>query len=372
MPRLELLAELKGHTDRVWSVTWSPTSNILASCGGDKTVRLWTPTTSELSQWTCTNVLEGAHTRTIRSVAWSPNGRHLATGSFDATAGIWARDENGEYECVATLEGHENETKAVSWSTSGTLLATCGRDKSVWIWEVGADNDFECISVQQEHTQDAKMVIWHPSEELLASASYDDTIKIWKEDEDDWYCSDTLEGHESTVWAIDFDKSGDYLVSASDDKTLKFWKRYSPDQVDGNIGKHRVDPKWKCMCTLSGHHQRCIYSVSWSKVHGLLASGSADNMIRVFERVSSSTITIPDNTTDIVSGTMNNFDNATISNNNDSNDDTLNYTVVASISSAHGVADVNCVQWHPSEIHDNLLASAGDDGIVRIWKYCKE
>lgn len=63
----------------------------------------------------------------------------------------------------------------------------------------------------QEHSQDVKMVAWHPHKEVLASASYDDTIKIWREDDDDWYCSDTLQGHTSTVWALDFDASGDHI-----------------------------------------------------------------------------------------------------------------------------------------------------------------
>ncbi|CEG69381.1 hypothetical protein RMATCC62417_05467 [Rhizopus microsporus] len=341
MPSLELLATLEGHQDRVWQASWHPTKTILATCSGDKTVRLWAPISpTNPTEWQCVETLEGAHKRTIRSVAWSPTGNELATASFDATTGIWEHDaRENNWECVATLEGHENEIKSVSWSATGALLATCSRDKSVWIWEVESDNDFECLSVLQEHAQDVKMVTWHPKLEILASASYDDTIKIWKEDEDDWYCADTLSGHQSTVWSIDFDATGDHLVSASDDQTIRIWKMYKPNNPQG-IPTHNGEAAWKTICTLSGYHDRCIYSVSWSKVNNYIASVSGDNTIRIFAKDTEAT----------------------------TDEDSPIFKNIITEKDAHGVYDINGVSWFPNERHGDWLATVGDDGIVRIWR----
>ncbi|KAH7447848.1 hypothetical protein KP509_01G123800 [Ceratopteris richardii] len=344
---MDVVQELQGHSDRVWSVAWRPDSGIsgrpsmLASCSGDKTVRIWQCSSSQdlfIQHWSCVAVLDGMHQRTVRSCEWSPDGKLLATASFDGTTAIW-ENVGGDFECVASLEGHENEVKSVSWNCSGTLLATCGRDKSVWIWELQPGNEFECTSVLHGHSQDVKMVLWHPCEDILVSASYDNSIKAWIEDKDreDWVCAQTLSdswGHTSTVWTVSFDASGHRLVSCSDDLSLKIWDSHSNLLSEGNL--------WKHLCTISGYHDRTIFSVHWSKASGLIATGAGDDCIRIFSEESNEKSTLGGD---------------------------LTYKMVLKKEKAH-ITDVNCVRWHPQEA--SLLASAGDDGVVKIWKVAGE
>lgn len=56
---LKELCRLEGHTDRVWSLAWNPAAGgdgapaVLASCSGDKTVRIWRQNLAADS-WDCT------------------------------------------------------------------------------------------------------------------------------------------------------------------------------------------------------------------------------------------------------------------------------------------------------------------------------
>ncbi|RWS24041.1 hypothetical protein B4U80_05817 [Leptotrombidium deliense] len=311
---LKCVAVLEGHCDRVWSVAWNRKGDLMASCSSDKTIRLWT---KREDVWVCETELSEGHQRTIRSVAFARfDDNYLASCSFDATTCIWDKSK-GNWDCTLNLEGHENECKSVSWSASGRFLATCSRDKTVWIWE-RIDEEYECASVLTSHTQDVKKVLWHPKDDLLVSCGYDNTIRLYREEDDDWSCYETLDAHESTVWSIDFNKTGDKLASCSDDKTVRIWK------FNGS--------KWSCVCTLSGYHQRSIYDISWSRCTNLIATAAGDDRICIFKE---------DET---------------------SEDD---YRLVCKHESAH-LCDVNSVEWNP--VDSELLASCGDDNLVKLWR----
>jgi WD40 repeat protein len=250
------LVTFKGDTDQIDSVSWSPDGERLAIGSEDGTVKVWDAAN-------CRELLSlKGHTDGVDSVCWSPDGNRLATGSFDGTSKVWDVTTRGE---MLILQG-----RRVCWSPDGTRLATVCEDGAAKIWDT---RDGRQVHHLDGHRSVVTAVSWSPDGKRLATASADGTIIVWDATRGRELAS--LPGHTSAISVVVWSPDGRRLASAcagygweglSDVGEVKIW-----DAADGRE-----------MLTLKGHTGK-VNSVSWSPNGKRLAIGSYDGTVKVWD-----------------------------------------------------------------------------------------
>mmetsp|Transcript_12003 Transcript_12003/g.17069 ORF Transcript_12003/g.17069 Transcript_12003/m.17069 type:complete len:442 (+) Transcript_12003:1108-2433(+) len=414
--RWSLVATLRGGMRTIRSIAFAPTPpnvrKILAAASFDGTVSIWEDFSSNGNDNDNNNNSTNHNINKNQNVIDKSNRNHFYEEDhtdLDIHHQLNGNTNNG-WECTTQLEGHDNEVKDVCWNAFGTLLATCGRDKSVWIWEcflpgtIGGDGtgsnhptdeaasgegEYECIAVLHGHEGDVKSIKFAPSykqwgdgDEILLSSSYDDTIKCWAEDGGDWYCAATLASvHSSTIWSIAISPSGLRMISASQDASLAIWKCYSvvtQTESSSQNSHANASGQWKCVGKLPAENPVPILSIDIAPScagHGHIASADAGQCIKIYAEVSQARAKQSKVNTKfqlhehqpshLSHNTALAKNNADTGNQNAFNNEYPLFQLNAIALDAH-MGDVNSIKWHPK--YGSTLASAGDDGLVKIWK----
>lgn len=120
---------LKGHTDSITAIAFSPDGALLASASRDKSVKLWNLKTGELVR-----TLPGAEAQ-LSCVGFSGDGKRLAIGDV----GLQARVVDVASGQVLKTIAHPDAVGEVALNADGTLLAVAGLADNGAVYELVKD-----------------------------------------------------------------------------------------------------------------------------------------------------------------------------------------------------------------------------------------
>jgi WD40 repeat protein len=122
--QLQNLPHPAGQSNYIHATVFSPDGKTLAVGGTTNDIALWDTTT-----WKRTRTLKG-HTDRVINLAWSPDSRRLYSGSYDKTARVWDARPGKELRRLETPEyvgdialSPDGKTLAAGLTDSGNVLA---------------------------------------------------------------------------------------------------------------------------------------------------------------------------------------------------------------------------------------------------------
>lgn len=234
----------------IYSISFSPTEPLMATCGDDGYLRLWQPFLGkQIASWSLGDFW-------IFAVAFSPDGQTLVSGSNEAKLRLW--DIKSE-KCRLTLSGHENLIFSVDFSSDGQYIASASTDQTVRLW---CSKTGECLQV---FTLSAAMISvqFSVDDKFLACGGHDHQVTVWNLET--YQRELELKGHDSSVFSITFSPDRNYIASSSHDHTVKIW-----------------DWQGHCHKTLA-QHQSQVCGVTFSPNSEWLISAGLDHAIRVWD-----------------------------------------------------------------------------------------
>lgn len=211
----------------------------------------------------------------ILGLAVSADGKKLAAGGCDRMVRVWDI-ETGKLE--HSIENHADWILGVAFTPDGKGLVTASRDKTAKVWDLAAK---ESLVTFPDHQNPVYNVTTTPDGQFGISAGDDNSIRVWPTvDTSDKKGKKaaggkSMSGHSKAVFrlAIHADKKSPLLASGSADMSVRLW-----EPVSG-----------KSLKTLTGFTD-WVYAVAISPDGQLVAGGAANGEVRIWKTTDGSPI----------------------------------------------------------------------------------
>ena len=203
----------------VHRIAFASDGYVMATAGGDGTVRLWN---AARPAWSGDRSLVG-HKGDVWSVALAPDGRSAASGGRDGSVRFWDLIKDRE---IAVVHGHARDVKAVVYSPDGKTVVSGGLDGSLQLWNSATGALISKLVAGGPPVAD---LAFSPTGKSLAAACADQTVRVWNPKDGQERFTHRLEV--GSVLALAFAPDGMVLAGGCTDRGVRIWDARSGRQL---------------------------------------------------------------------------------------------------------------------------------------------
>jgi WD40 repeat protein len=240
----------RAHAGGVLGTSFSPDGELIATCGQEPNAKLWRAS-GELLQ-----ALPGGNSVWVEHVAWSPTTDRLATAA-GRNIRVWSRDG----ELLLDAKPLSSTVAGLAWRSDGAAIA------AVCYGGVQILSLTEPFKTRQLKWKGSLISIaWSPDSKVVACGSQDSTVHFWRLTSGK---DSEMSGYPLKPKALAWDRESKLLATGGA-ATVTVWDF----RGKGPEGRRPIQ--------LDAHQAVCT-QLAFSPINGMLASGSQDASVLLWE-----------------------------------------------------------------------------------------
>ncbi|KAK6281465.1 hypothetical protein POUND7_015290 [Theobroma cacao] len=175
------LQSIKAHDDAINAVAASADGTVYTG-SADRRIRVWAKPSGE-KRYELVATLE-KHKSAVNALALNDEGSVLFSGACDRSILVWEREDSANYMVVTgALRGHGKAILCLI-NVSG-LLMSGSADRTVRVWQRGLEGEYCCLAVLEGHQKPVKSLTAVKEDEQrdvvsVISGSLDGEVRTWK------------------------------------------------------------------------------------------------------------------------------------------------------------------------------------------------